>query len=475
MEIAKRFIVPILATILVVLASGMAGVGIVMLIPRLGGLATPLALGLPMVPCVLLLCWFKFDLMIFIAFALSSVVFIEPAPVDLLLVLLLVIGLVNGRLSMRRLENSSLIHLATWVLVLTNLFTLIQPYPHPRSVLFAAVSVYLLASMYLVKMYVTSPYHGHVILAGYWVAACMAVIPVIPAYMGFAGLKFAAEGLRAKGFFKDPNVYGPFLVPMFVLVLDELIDPVLLRVPAFIKGLTLIMITIGVFLSFSRAAWGNWALVVSLYVAVSLLKGRHVQRLLTVLSIAGAVALLLTIALLVRRGDLVGLLNRRLTLVERYDTSRFARHAEGIMTAFTQPTGLGPGMLRSAHQLYLRALAEQSVLGLLALLTLLLATTLGVFQAALSSNKVYGLSATALWAGLVGILGNSFFIDTVHWRHFYLLLGLSWAVSVGVAQSDWQEAMPKTAGRIAASGLSGSRLSEQVGISRQEGCDEQRG
>ena len=241
---------PVLAAILLILASGMVGVGIVILIPRLGGLAIPLALALPMVPCLLLLCWFKFDLMIFIAFALSGVVFFEPAPVDLLLITLLVIGLVNGRLSMRRLKNSSLIHLATWVLVLTNLVTLIQPYPDPRMVMFAAVSVYLLASMYLVKMYVASPYHSHVILAGYLVAACMGMFAVILAYMGFPGLQFTIETRRAKGFFKDPNVFGPFLATMSILVLDELIDPALPRVPDSIKGLTLIMLTMGVFLSF---------------------------------------------------------------------------------------------------------------------------------------------------------------------------------------------------------------------------------
>ena len=474
MEIAKRSIVPILATILVVLASGMAGVGIVMLIPRLGGLATPLALALPMVPCLLLLCWFKFDLMIFIAFASSSLVFIEPAPVDLLLVLLLVIGLVNGRLSMRRLENSSLIHLATWVLVLTNLFTLIHFYPDPRMVLFAAVSVYLLASMYLVKMYVASPYHGHIILAGYWVAAWIGMFAVILAYMGFPGLGFTIETRRAKGFFKDPNVFGPFLIAMSILVLDELIDPALPRVPGVIKGLTLIIFTIGVFLSFSRAGWLSWALAIGLYVAFNLLKGRHVRRLLTVLTIAGGVALLLTVALLGARPDLVRLLEWRLTVVEAGDTVRFARQAETIMAALEQPTGVGPGMVRGVHQLYARALGEQGVLGLLALLTLLLAITLGVFRAALRSNRVYDLSPTALWAGLVGILGNSIFIDTIHWRHFYLLLGLSWVVSVDVVQSGWQEAMPKTAGRIAASGSSGSVQSEQAGISRQEGCHEQR-
>jgi hypothetical protein len=437
--IAKKLIVLVLATMLVVLTSGMAGIGIVMVLPRLDGLAMPLALALPLVPCVVLLCWFKFDLMVFIAFALSSVVFIEPAPVDLLLVLLLVIGLVKGCLSTRQLENATLIHLATWVLVLTNLFALIQPYPAPSSVIFAAVSVYLLASMYLIKMYVTTPYHGHVIFAGYWVAAGIAIAGVMLAYLGLAGAQFLLLGARARGFFKDPNVFGPFLVPLFVLVLDEWIDPTLPQVPAFIKGLTLILTAIGVFLSFSRAAWANLFIAVILYSGISLLKGRHIGRLLNVLSIAGATALLLTVVLFVARSDLVDMLTWRLNPMHQYDVSRFARHEEGFTIAFTHPTGLGPGMFGNAHQLYIRTLAEQGVLGLLALLALVLAITLSVLQAALRSNKVYGLSATVLLAGLVGTLVNGFLIDVIHWRHFYLLLGLSWAVSVDVAQNGLGE------------------------------------
>ena len=435
MTITKRFTVPILAAMLVVLTSGVAGVGVAMLIPHLGDLAMPLALALPLVPCVVLLCWFKFDLMVFIAFASSSVVLIEPAPVDFLLLLLLVIGLVNGRLSIRRLENASLIHLAAWVLVLTNLFALIQPYPAPASLLFVAVSLYLLASMYLVKMYVTSPFHGHVVLGGYWVAGWIAIAGVVLAYLGLAGDQFMLVGLRARGLFKDPNVFGPFLVPLFVLVLDELVDPTWPKIPAFIKGLTLILIPLGVVLSFSRAAWANWAIAVTLYVGVTLLKGRHIGRLLTVLSVAGAAALLLTVILFVTRPDLVDMLNWRLSLLQPYDTFRFTRQQEGITTVFTHPTGLGPGTFGGAHQLYIKTLAEQGLLGFLSLLTLLLAITLKLFQVALRSGKVYGLSVTALLAGLVGTLANGFLIDTIHWRHFYLLLGLSWAVSMARSET----------------------------------------
>lgn len=440
MENIRRVILRLSVTVAVSLTCGVAGVGVVLLLPRLGHLAIPMALALPVVPCVLLLCWFKFDLMVFVALALSSVVIIEPAPVDLLLTLLLVIGLFKGRLSLRRLQNATLVHLATWVLGLTNLFALIQPYPAPASAVFAAVSIYLLASMYLVKMYVVTPYHGYIILAGYCVAGWIAVAGAMLAYTGLPGTQFLLYGeVRARGFFKDPNVFGPFLVPLFVLMLDELIDPTWPQVPVLVKGLTLTLSLIGVFLSYSRAAWANLGIAVFLYTGVSLLTKRHAGRLLTVLSIIGTITLLLASILLVARPDLVDMLKWRLTLIQRYDTFRFARQQEGITTAFTHPIGLGPGTFGGAHQLYIKTLAEQGVLGFLALLTLLLGITLGVLQAAFKSSKVYGLSSTALLAGLMGTLANGFLIDAIHWRHLYLLLGLSWVASVDVAQSGWME------------------------------------
>jgi hypothetical protein len=448
MVIVKRLNVPLVAAACVALASGVAGIGVVLVLPHVGDLILPLALGLLFVPGILGLCWFKFDLMLFIALASSSVVFVEPAPVDFLMIVLLVVGLLNGQLSLRRLRGATLVHVASWMLLLTNLFALIQPFTAPASLVFAAVSIYLLASMYLFKMYVVSPNRGLVVLSGYWVAVVIAVGGVLLAYLGVGAVHSALVGLRARGFFKDPNVFGPFLVPLFVLLLDELIDPVWPRVPALVKGLSLIPIVVGVLLSFSRAAWANLFIVVAVYGVLNLLKQRRVKQLLLVFAVAGLATSLLVGALFVMRPDLVDMLNWRLTLVQQYDAFRFTRHQQGILTAFIAPTGLGPGTFGGAHQLYIKMLAEQGLMGFLALLTLLLTLAFKVWEAALRSDKVLGLSTAALVAGLVGTLANGFLIDMVHWRHFYLLLGLCWAVSSGIeggrrgagsTSSRWEE------------------------------------
>ena len=38
-------------------------------------------------------------------------------------------------------------------------------------------------------------------------------------------LLLSSDGLRAQGLFKDPNVFGPFLIPTALILLEELHQP----------------------------------------------------------------------------------------------------------------------------------------------------------------------------------------------------------------------------------------------------------
>jgi hypothetical protein len=42
-------------------------------------------------------------------------------------------------------------------------------------------------------------------------------------------------------------------------------------------------------------------------------------------------------------------------------------------------------------------------------------------------SDTYGISAAALLAAWCGLVANSFFVDTLHWRHLWLVAGLIWA------------------------------------------------
>jgi mannose/fructose/N-acetylgalactosamine-specific phosphotransferase system component IIC len=61
-------------------------------------------------------------------------------------------------------------------------------------------------------------------------------------------------------------------------------------------------------------------------------------------------------------------------------------------------------------------------------------------QNAMRGRGTAGLSSIALLAVWCGLLANSFFVDTLHWRHLWILAGLIWAGSMlpaaGAAQAS---------------------------------------
>ena len=122
------------------------------------------------------------------------------------------------------------------------------------------------------------------------------------------------------------------------------------------------------------------------------------------------------------------------TQLQQYDDQRFGAQLYGIEQSMRYPLGIGPGQFEvlgpiAAHSLYVRALAEHGLFGLLTLLALLL-TTLGLAaRNALAARNTYGIGSAALLAAWCGLLANSFFIDSLHWRHLWLVAALIWAGS----------------------------------------------
>jgi len=120
--------------------------------------------------------------------------------------------------------------------------------------------------------------------------------------------------------------------------------------------------------------------------------------------------------------------------VQSYDNGRFGAQSESIKWAERHPFGIGPGQFEryahiSAHSMYARALAEEGVPGLLSLLILMLATLYWAGRNAIFGRDTYGIGSAALLGAWVGALFNGFFVDTLHWRHLWLLAALIWAGS----------------------------------------------
>ena len=94
----------------------------------------------------------------------------------------------------------------------------------------------------------------------------------------------------------------------------------------------------------------------------------------------------------------------------------------------------------------MRALAEEGVLGAVALLGVMLGTLLLAARNAALGRDTFGIGSGPLLAAWCGMLVNSFVIDTLHWRHLWLLAGLIWA---GTAAEGVRSQLSSRVGRAA--------------------------
>jgi O-antigen ligase len=81
----------------------------------------------------------------------------------------------------------------------------------------------------------------------------------------------------------------------------------------------------------------------------------------------------------------------------------------------------------STHSTYVRTLSEQGVLGLFSFLGLALLTLVLAGRNAVLGRDTYGIGSAALFGAWCGILANSFFVDTLHWRHLWVIAAMIWA------------------------------------------------
>ena len=210
------------------------------------------------------------------------------------------------------------------------------------------------------------------------VALVSAVAATLALYVSFPGSTLLTNsfGDRTQGLFKDPNVYGPFLVPVAVLVLHELLEPRLLRIGRTLKLLALGILVLGVTVAYSRAAWLNLAVAVAVMLAVMPLRRGGTAR---------AGALLLTILVCVAAAAGTVLLTGSSSFFEErahlqsYDSQRFGAQRAASRCPRAIPSGSARGSSRSPHPSPRTApmsgrWPKRGVLGLIAIGSLLLGT-----------------------------------------------------------------------------------------------------
>jgi O-antigen ligase/polysaccharide polymerase Wzy-like membrane protein len=372
----------------------------------------------------------RYDAAVALGIFLLAAVRIEPAPSDLVFGVLVAVALATWRFDLQSVPLSITLLISAFLAL--NLMASIEVIDPARAVSFFGITLYLGVFGLWLAGYVHSVRRARLVLLAYLAAAvlsaavaCLALFAPIP-----AGELFV-RGPRAQALFKDPNVFGPFLVPAALVLMEETVAPRLLRLRLLTKLAFLSVLTAGILFSFSRAAWLNLAVgAVALLGVLALRRGgvRQALSLIAVVLTAGAALF----AVVATTSSLTFLQER--AAIQVYDTQRFGAQLSGFELATEYPLGVGPGQFErvseiSAHSTYVRALAEEGVLGILVVLALMLLTLGFAARNAALGTDSYGIGSAALFGSWCGVLANSVFVDTLHWRHLWLIAALIWAAT----------------------------------------------
>ena len=379
--------------------------------------------------------------LVWVAVAAGAIVFTEPAPVDVLtiglIVLLPLIGLVA-------IKPALVVLLSVWLAAAAAAFVA-SAFSNDiaRSSIHSGISVYLYLATFVLAAFVANKPadHGRLILHAYQWAAFIAAVA------GFAGyfdlLPGAAELFtkfgRAAGTFKDPNVYGPFLIPALLYGLHQCLTRPLHRTA--VPATMVLFLGFAILLCFSRGAWFNLAVAVAIYGYCSFIgAGTDRQQLRMVgLGLAGA-ALLAGALVAATQIDAVGrLLEERAQLSQSYDEGpegRFGGHEKAKRLILDNPLGIGAGTFtevyhhEDVHNVYLSMFLNAGWLGGLLFILVCALSTLYGLRHAFKRTASQALFLIA-YAAFVGNVVEGFVIDIDHWRHFYLEMALVWGMMLG--------------------------------------------
>ena len=371
----------------------------------------------------------------------SCAVFIEPAICDLLIVGLFGVAFAMG---LRIPRGLSIAVLLAGIFLLGNLVASALTVDPAGSLAPVAIRTYLILAWWLLLtclIYEDQEFAYRYLWSGFSIAAviaaglgALAFFGIIPDYG-----RLVTDG-RVTSLFKDANVYGPFLVPpaIYALYRIENASPS----TAILYFAIFCCLGIGLILGFSRGSWLNFAVALICYFAIRVRSQRSAgeRRRLIFAGVTVLAAAVASLTVAVSTEPARNMLEIRAKIVQYYDVgnpeagekSRFGVQLESLQLAMTTPLGIGAGQSESdhyqghaPHNLYLHVLVESGWIGGLAFLGFLAFTLWRTAFFLWQPSEIQG-SYQVAYVCLLGILSQSFFVDSTHWRHLYLLLAMLW-------------------------------------------------
>jgi hypothetical protein len=242
---------------------------------------------------------------------------------------------------------------------------------------------------------------------------------------------------RARGTFKDPNVLGAFLILPALFSLQSVVSDKLVR--SLRNVVAFCVMALAILLAFSRAAWGGLVLTSAFMLALMVLTSRtNAQRSrIIVMALVAAVLALALVAVLLSIDSIAEMFRQRASFDQSYDEGRFGRfgrHILGAEMALDLPFGIGPLQFHrffpeDTHNSYLNAFMSGGWLSGVCYPALVFTTVILGFRH-IFVRVPWQRAYLAIFSAFIGTVGESFVIDTDHWRHFWMMLGAMWGMFV---------------------------------------------
>jgi hypothetical protein len=391
------------------------------------------------------------NVVLFITALTSSIAFIEPSPHDGLMLVLLVMC-AGASVGFDRKLIPLLLLTVLWLV--GGLMSLVQVGDQAKDIQYAGTSIYLgIAGVMFACLFCDGDLRRLAMLRrGYILAA---LIATAAGYIGFfhllPGADIFLDNDRVSATFKDPNVYGPFLIFPIVWLLISL----LVRGIRLLDVAVLMILLGGLLLSFSRGAWGHFAIsaLVGVAIVLAVTPDPRMRARIVVLGLFGAAAMVLLVVALASIGSVHDMIVERAKAIQPYDVGpggRFWQQQLALNAILDNPNGLGPfeffrifGLQQ--HNVYMQGFLVYGWLGGAAYLALVAITLVfGLLNVAVPTPwQYYLITAYAVFAGeaFEGLI-----VDTDHWRHFFLVLGMVWGLGAATINFRRRQAYELNAG-----------------------------
>ncbi len=375
---------------------------------------------------------------------------IEPSPYDFVALLAIPMWFVGGF----KIHRVQALILILWTIFLTCGFIALMPYWDAYdSRLYQLQTLYLIISVFCFTLYFgeRTIHRAELCMKAYTFGAFVSASVGVLAYFHLIPKPdlFVFEGGRAAGTFKDPNVFGSYLIPAIVFVFqDLLIGAGISRIFSFAAAGMMIL---GVLLSYSRGSWGTAIFAVLLLIFSSFVTADTAakRRRIVIMTLFGLGAAILILIVILSQDNIREFFFERATM-HKYDegsTGRFGNQLHSIPMLLERPWGFGPLRFRvifdiEPHNSYIGGFANDGWLGGIAWILIVLMTCFIGFRLMFVASPFRRL-AQAAFPGLFALFLQAFQIDVDHWRQLYLFSGMIWGLEA--ARQRWRARSAKTA------------------------------